>query len=82
MSGFLASVRSAEEALLALMGGADIIDVKEPASGALGRVDGAVLREIADVLGGRCTVSATIGDVPLEPGRVLAAVRETAVAGI
>jgi uncharacterized protein (UPF0264 family) len=82
VSGFLASVRSAEEALLALAGGADIVDVKEPSSGALGRVDGAVLAEIVQTLRGRRPVSATIGDVALAPDTVLAAVAATAATGV
>jgi (5-formylfuran-3-yl)methyl phosphate synthase len=53
MSGFLASVRSAEEALLALAGDADIVDVKEPSSGALGRVDSVVLAGIVRTLADR-----------------------------
>ena len=36
MSKLLISVTSAEEALLALEGGADIIDMKNPLEGALG----------------------------------------------
>jgi (5-formylfuran-3-yl)methyl phosphate synthase len=82
MSGFLASVRSAEEALLALEGGADIIDVKEPSLGALGRVDGAVLTDIVRALRGSRKVSATIGDVPLAPDPVRAAVAATAATGV
>jgi uncharacterized protein (UPF0264 family) len=82
MSGFLASVRSTEEALLVLAGGADIVDVKEPASGALGRVDGAVLSEIVRTLAGSRPVSATIGDVPLDPDAILAAATETAATGV
>ena len=39
MTRFLASVRDAEEAELALETGADIIDLKEPNRGALGAVD-------------------------------------------
>jgi (5-formylfuran-3-yl)methyl phosphate synthase len=82
MSGFLASVRSAEEALVALAGGADIVDVKEPSAGALGRVDRATLTAIVRTLGGRRPASATIGDVPLDPGSVVAAVTETAASGV
>jgi (5-formylfuran-3-yl)methyl phosphate synthase len=82
MSGFLASVRSAEEALVALAGGADIVDVKEPSAGALGRVDGKILTEIVQTLGRRRPVSATIGDVPLYPDSVAAAVTETAASGV
>jgi uncharacterized protein (UPF0264 family) len=82
MSGFLASVRSSEEALIALVGGADIVDVKEPSAGALGRVDGATLTTIVETLDGRRPVSATIGDVSLVPDAVIAAVRETAATGV
>jgi uncharacterized protein (UPF0264 family) len=81
MTGFLASVRSADEALVALAGGADIIDAKEPADGALGRVAPATLRAIVDAAGGRCPVSATIGDLELRPDAVLAAAEATAECG-
>jgi len=78
MTGLLASVRSAEEAALAVAGGADIIDAKEPSAGALGRVEALVLRAIVREVGSRCSVSATIGDLALEPGAVSAAVEATA----
>jgi uncharacterized protein (UPF0264 family) len=81
MTGFLASVRSAEEAVLALAGGADIIDAKEPASGALGRVDAETLAAIIRTVAGRCPVSATIGDLDLAPDLVAAAVGATAAIG-
>ena len=64
----LVSVRSVEEALLAVAGGADFIDLKEPGAGALGGLPIATIRAIVDALrrhaGGR-PVSATIGDVPM-----------------
>jgi (5-formylfuran-3-yl)methyl phosphate synthase len=82
MSGFLASVRSAEEALIALAGGADIVDVKEPSAGALGRADGESLAAIVGTIGGTRPVSATIGDLALDPEIVVAAVRETAASGV
>jgi uncharacterized protein (UPF0264 family) len=82
MSGFLASVRSAAEARIALAGGADIIDVKEPSSGALGRVDGETLAAIVETLGGNRPASATIGDVVLDPDTIVAAVTETAATGV
>jgi uncharacterized protein (UPF0264 family) len=81
MTRFLASVRSAEEAAVALAGGADIIDAKEPAAGALGRVDPGTLRAILAAIAGTCPVSATIGDMPLEPLRVAAAVERMAADG-
>ena len=69
---FLASVRSASEAGVALAGGADIIDAKEPAQGALGAVPLAGLAAILRETAGRRPVSATIGDCALAdaPDRV------------
>lgn len=43
----LVSVRSVAEMQQAIAGGADIIDVKEPTRGALGRADAATLTEVA-----------------------------------
>lgn len=60
----LASVRSAAEARLAVAGGADLVDAKEPASGALGAVDADVVSAIRAVVPAPIPVSATIGDVP------------------
>ncbi len=64
MTAMLASVRTLDEALLALAGGADIIDLKDPARGALGALDQATARNIVAAIGGRAPVSATIGDLP------------------
>jgi len=81
MTGLLASVRSAAEAALAIAGGADIIDAKEPAAGALGRVESGVLRAILREVAGRRPVSATIGDLDLSPSMVSTAVEATAADG-
>jgi dihydroneopterin aldolase len=82
MIRFLASVRSAEEAAIALAGGADIIDAKEPRTGALGRVGPAALAGILREVAGRRPVSATIGDLPLEPQTVADAVEAMAASGV
>jgi uncharacterized protein (UPF0264 family) len=58
----LVSVRSVEEAEAALAGGAALIDVKEPARGALGRADDEVVRAIMDAVRGRRPVSAALGE--------------------
>jgi hypothetical protein len=47
----LVSVRSWGEATVAIEGGAQILDVKEPARGSLGMADPAVIREIAHQIG-------------------------------
>lgn len=62
MSELLVSVRSVPEALAALEGGAAIVDVKEPARGALGRADDDVIRAIVAAIGGRRPISAALGE--------------------
>jgi uncharacterized protein (UPF0264 family) len=58
----LVSVADAIDASAALEGGADIIDAKDPASGALGAVGLDVFREIHALVGGRRPVTAALGD--------------------
>src|SRR5262245_29278297 len=63
---FLASVRDAAEAELAIGAGADIVDLKDPEGGALGALPPATIEACVRAIGGRVPVSATIGDLPLE----------------
>jgi uncharacterized protein (UPF0264 family) len=58
----LVSVANAGEAAAALAGGADIIDAKNPAAGAMGAVPGHVFREIRGVVGDARPVTAALGD--------------------
>jgi (5-formylfuran-3-yl)methyl phosphate synthase len=58
----LVSVRSRQEALSALGGGADIIDAKEPAAGALGAVSLPTFASIVEAVSGSIAVSAALGD--------------------
>ena len=57
----------ADEARAALAGGADVIDVKDPAAGALGAADPATLRAIRAVVTPPAELSAALGDAPV-PG--------------
>lgn len=82
MTLLLASVRDANEAETALQGGADIIDLKEPAAGALGAVPPGVAREVVRLMGRRAAVSATIGDLPMEPRVVRDAVAAMLQTGV
>lgn len=80
---FLASVRDVGEALLAARLGADVIDLKEPRQGALGAVPLADQQRILAALGpSRPIVSATVGDLPLDPPELAAAIRRTAASGV
>lgn len=58
----LVSVSDAEEALLAVEGGADIIDAKDPTRGALGAVSPRVFGEIRSVVRDGRLVTAALGD--------------------
>jgi hypothetical protein len=58
----LVSVSDIDEARAALEGGADVIDAKDPAAGALGAVSVGTLRGIHAAIGGRAPVSAALGD--------------------
>jgi uncharacterized protein (UPF0264 family) len=59
----LVSVRDAAEAEAALAGGADLIDVKEPANGPLGRADFATIAEVVKTVAGRVPISAALGEL-------------------
>jgi len=64
----LVSVRDAQEAQTALAGGANLIDVKEPGRGALGRADQRVLTQVIKAVGGQRPVSAAFGELVELPG--------------
>jgi len=66
----LASVRSPAEARVCLGAGVDLIDLKEPAAGALGAVAPAVARAVVDTVRARVPVSATVGDLGGRDGRL------------
>lgn len=63
MAELLISVRSVAEAKAALMGGAAIIDVKEPKRGALGQADPETIAAVLHFVGGRRPVSAAMGEL-------------------
>jgi uncharacterized protein (UPF0264 family) len=62
MTRLIVSVRSAAEAVIALEGGAGLIDVKEPQNGALGMAPAAVIAEVLRAVSGRVPVSAALGE--------------------
>ena len=82
MNAMLASVRSVEEARIALSGGCDWLDIKEPDAGALGQAPFAVVRDIVRLTAARVPVSATIGDRWDAPATIAAAVTAMADTGV
>jgi uncharacterized protein (UPF0264 family) len=79
---FLASVRNAPEAAIAVAGGADIVDFKEPDDGALGAVDVDAIAAGLRVVAGRAETSATCGDLPLDAARLVEAATRIAATGV
>ncbi len=62
-SQLLVSVRSVEEAEAALLGGAGLINVKEPTRGPLGRADDSTIAAVIQHVAGRTPVSAACGEL-------------------
>jgi len=86
MVRLLVSVRTIDEARSAAQAGADLIDLKEPADGALGALPPERIAPIAAMLRAeypQLRISATVGDLPPgECGEILARVRRVAASGV
>jgi FolB domain-containing protein len=82
MTQMLASVSDPSEAEIALVEGADIIDLKEPAKGAFGAVDLAVVRDTLKIVAKRRRVSAVSGELPMEPDILVEAATALAATGV
>lgn len=78
----LVSVCGVEEAIAALRGGVDIIDVKNPEEGALGANFPWVLKEVRRFLGPSVEMSGTIGDMPNLPGTASLAALGATLSGV
>ena len=63
MTQLLISVRNAPEARIALAGGAQVIDVKEPHRGSLGRAELSVINEVCAAVENRAWVSVALGEL-------------------
>ena len=75
----LISVRNKKEATSAVAGGADIVDVKNPAEGSLGANYPHVIRGIRNSVPPALPVSVAIGDAPDKPGATALAALGAAV---
>jgi len=82
MTGMLASVTNIDEARIVLNAGANIIDLKDPSMGALGALDTIEIRKIREKIGPQTILSATIGDLPMVPNRILNAVTKMTMTGV
>jgi len=82
MTGVLASVDDVASALWLVETSVAIIDLKQPAHGALGALPLDTVRDIVARVGQRKPLSATIGDLPLQPQLIAEACRDMAATGI
>lgn len=82
MSAMLASVNSLQEALFVEKFDVDVIDLKQPAQGALGALDVHTVKEIVAKLNPDTIVSATVGDLPMQPEVLFDAVKTMAATGV
>ncbi|PKO91569.1 MAG: hypothetical protein CVU15_08045 [Betaproteobacteria bacterium HGW-Betaproteobacteria-1] len=82
VTGLLISVSNMHEAKLALGAGVDILDMKNPAAGALGRLELTDIAGIVAATGKNCVTSATVGDLPMQPDLLANAVQEVMATGV
>ncbi len=82
MTLMLASVRDRKEAEIVFAAGADVIDLKDPAGGALGAADVGAIADVVGFCAGRRPVSAACGDLSAGPAAVRAKVEEIAATGV
>jgi (5-formylfuran-3-yl)methyl phosphate synthase len=82
MTGMLASVNNLSEAKQVDDLRVDIIDLKQPERGALGALDPSTIQQIVNTLGDKATISATVGDLPMQPDIILHAVTQIAATGV
>ncbi len=82
MTGMLASVNCIADARLVMAENVAIIDLKEPALGSLGALNCKLVQRIVAEINGQCPVSATIGDLPMQPELIFNAVTKMAEAGV
>jgi (5-formylfuran-3-yl)methyl phosphate synthase len=75
------SVISAMEACEAMLGGAEILDVKNPSEGSLGAQSPRVIQEIKKLSSSGTAISAAIGDMPNLPGTAALAALGAAACG-
>jgi dihydroneopterin aldolase len=82
MTKMLASVADLAETEIAVAGGADIIDLKDPKAGALGAIATEAIRQAVRQVAGRRETSAVCGDLPMEPEIIRSRAEEVAATGV
>lgn len=78
----LASVRDLNEARIVLNAGVDLIDLKQPADGALGALDPEIIRDVVEFVARRVTTSATAGNIEPDAELLQHAMARIAATGV
>jgi uncharacterized protein (UPF0264 family) len=82
MTKWLASVQSLDEAQALTSCLPDILDLKNPSTGALGALPLSTVSTVVNWLEGRCLTSATVGDLPMQADLIYQAVVAMAETGV
>jgi uncharacterized protein (UPF0264 family) len=82
MTKWLASVQSLDEAQALESCLPDILDLKNPSSGALGALPLTTVSAVVNWLDGRCLSSATVGDLPMQADKIAKAIVAMAETGV
>lgn len=82
MTKWLASVKSLDEARQLTGVWPDIIDMKDPANGALGALPVAEIQAVVDYVGKRTLTSATIGDIDCDAEEIIKRLQKTESTGV
>lgn len=82
MTKWLASVQSLEEAKALQQTLPDILDLKDPASGALGALPFTTVQSVVRWVAGRCETSATVGDLVMQADIIAEAIKNMAATGV
>jgi len=78
----LISPKNKKEAIESIVGGADIIDVKNPTEGPLGANFPWIIQDIVKIVPNNIETSCTIGEMPNCPGSISLAARGAATIGV
>lgn len=82
MTKWLASVQSVTEAQALINNLPDILDIKNPAQGALGALPVEQVKEIVNLAKGQCLTSATVGDLVMDAEIISHALISMAASGV